>query len=153
MTLVPNFNKERQEGLVKTLKKYEENKKGTKSARAGLILPVARIHTMLKNHKVGSSVSPLAAVLVAKIVEDEIVKVLENANKDRKEDDKFKRVSPHNIKEAITSEMTHLQGDMKRGGVHEHIEESLVPKKRKRSEEAPATKRAKKAPATKRAKK
>lgn len=139
-TLIPAYKKA---DSVAAVTKFTANKKGSKSERAGLILPVARIHTMLKSHKVGSSVSPAAAVVVAQVVEDELTHVLSEANKLRK-DDKVKRVTAQHIKRAISRDMTHLQGDMKRGGVHENIHESLVPKKRKRSEEAPATKRAKK---------
>ena len=128
---------------------YAKNTKGSKTERAELIFPVARIHSMMKAQKVGSSVSPLAAVALAATVQDEIHHVFDVANQLRK-DDKVARVTAQHIKRALDSEKTplkHFKGVVKHGGVSEHVNEALLPKKSKKraaESEAPATKRAKK---------
>lgn len=126
------------------LEAFKQNKTGSKSERAELILPVARIQTMLRKQKVGSSVSPLAAVVLAAVVQGEIVHLFDVANQLRK-NDKVVRVTAKHLKLAAVGEK-HFAGVIKHGGVEEHIEEALVPKSKKRSasDSAPATKRAKK---------
>jgi histone H2B len=128
-----------------TIEKF--NKAETKKQDATLLfLPIARIHTAMKEQKVGSRVSPTAAVALARFVQDEVMNVLDVANQIRKDEDKSVRVTAQHIHRAILLENVKIfDGIIKHGGVKEHVEEALIPKKRKRSDStAAAPKKAKK---------
>ncbi len=106
---------------------------------SGLILPVARIQGAMKEQKVGSRVSPSAAVVVAAFVQNQMMEVLADANEMRKENGKAVRVTAHDINLALLEDGNKLfTGTIKHGGVEAHVEPALESKKRKRADSAAA---------------
>ena len=116
--------------VEKAITKYNAAEKGTKSQRSGLIFPVARILATMKRQRIGSRVSPLAAVAVTRMVETIVHDLLKEANELRKEE-KVVRITAKHLKQAVDStKSSHLfTGTFHKGGFREEIHEALLPKK------------------------
>ncbi|KAK6325478.1 hypothetical protein J4Q44_G00048200 [Coregonus suidteri] len=107
----------------------------SRSARAGLQFPVARIHRLLKKGNYAARIGVGAAVYLAAILEYLCAEVLElsgNAARDNKKS----RITPRHIQLAVRNdeELNTLFGavTISEGGVLPNIQAILLPKKTKR---------------------
>ena len=108
---------------------YGKTDKGRLSARSGLLFPVARIGALMRKERVGTRVSPKAAVAVAAAAQHMIGDVLEYANEERKKD-KVARITPRHIRLALAKPALHelCHGTIAYGGAVPCLRAELLPK-------------------------
>ncbi|XP_026729837.1 histone H2A-beta, sperm-like [Trichoplusia ni] len=106
----------------------------TRSNRAGLSLPVGRIHRILKNGNYAPRIGSGAAVYMTAVLEYLAAEILELSAK-AAEDNQRTRISPRHILLAVRNDdelNRMLEGvTISQGGVMPHIEHQLLPKKTK----------------------
>ena len=106
--------------------------KKTKSARAGLQFPVARVHRLLKRGNYSKKTGTGAAIYLAAVMEYLAAEILELAGNAAR-DNKRKRVVPRHLLLAIRNDEELnklLQGvTISQGGVLPNINPVLLPKK------------------------
>ena len=104
----------------------------TKSARAGLQFPVARVHRLLKRGHYSKKTGTGAAIYLAAVMEYLAAEILELAGNAAR-DNKRKRVVPRHLLLAIRNDEELnklLQGvTISQGGVLPNIQAVLLPKK------------------------
>ena len=111
----------------------KSGKSVSKSSKAGLQFPVARIGRFLKKGKFATRVGAGAPVYLAAILEYLTAEVLElagNASKDLK----VKRITPRHLQLAIRGDEeldTLIKATIAGGGVIPHIHKSLINKSKK----------------------
>ncbi|XP_075970110.1 histone H2A-like isoform X2 [Anticarsia gemmatalis] len=108
----------------------------SRSNRAGLKLPVGRIHRILKNGNYAPRVGAGAAVYMTAVLEYLAAEILELAAK-AADDNQRTRISPRHILLAVRNDdelNKMLDGVViSQGGVIPHIEQQLLPKKTKKT--------------------
>ncbi|CAL1580243.1 unnamed protein product [Knipowitschia caucasica] len=106
----------------------------TKSARAGLVFPVGRLHRQLRKGNYAARIGAGAAVYMAAVLEYLCAEILElsgNASQDHKR----RRISPRHILLAVKNDeevnklLSHVT--FSEGGVIPNIQATLQPKKTK----------------------
>lgn len=105
----------------------------TKSSRAGLILPVGRIHRLLKKGRYAKHIGAGAAVYAASVLEYLVAEIMELSNDQRTNDPKKRhRINPRHLTMAIQtdSELAQLLKGVQipAGGVVPYIHSELLPK-------------------------
>ncbi|XP_050517804.1 histone H2A-like [Diabrotica virgifera virgifera] len=112
--------------------KNKAAKSRSRSNRAGLQLPVGRIHRLLRKGNYAERVGPGAAVYLAAVLEYLAAEVLELAGNAAR-DNKKSRIIPRHIQLAIRNdeELNRLLADVNiaQGGVLPNIQAVLLPKK------------------------
>jgi histone H3/H4 len=112
-------------------------KKATsRSAKAGIVFPVGRVHKYLKRGRYASRIGAGAPVFLAAVMEYMVAEVLELAGNACR-DNKLKRVTPRHLVLAVRNDKelnTFLGGvTIAAGGVLPNIHTVLLPKKGKKS--------------------
>lgn len=107
----------------------------TRSVRAGLILPVGRVHASLRKGRYAKRIGPGAAVYLAAVLEYLAAETLELAGNAAR-DHKKARLMPRHLMLAIRNddELNRLVGEtttLAAGGVVPHINAALVPARAK----------------------
>jgi histone H3/H4 len=122
-----------QGNAAKAVDRFVASKSGRQSDRAVLVFPVARIGTKLRQERIGTRVSPAAAVYVAAIAQNVVSEVLQGANDVRKAD-KVERITPRHVMLGIESAKLHevCPGTVAHGGV---VPTVAPAKKRKATDE------------------
>lgn len=108
----------------------------SKSQRARLIFPVARLNRQLRRMRSAPRVGTTAGVYLAGVLEYLAMEVLELAGNAAK-DNKKKRITPRHLTLAIRGddELSALfNGTISQGGVIPHIHREIVEKKKKKKE-------------------
>ncbi|XP_022816074.1 histone H2A, sperm-like [Spodoptera litura] len=104
----------------------------SRSTRAGLSMPVGRIHRILKNGNYAPRIGGGAAVYLSAVLEYLAAEILELAAK-AADDNQRTRISPRHILLAVRNDdelNKMLEGvTISQGGVIPHIEQKLLPKK------------------------
>ncbi|KAJ8732407.1 hypothetical protein PYW07_015006 [Mythimna separata] len=117
-------------------------KNKTRSTRAGLKLPVGRIHRILKNGNYSQRVGEGASIYMAAVLEYLAAEILELAAK-AAEDNNRSRISPRHILLAVRNdeELNKMLDSVviSQGGVIPHIEQKLLPKKTMKSQQTTNT--------------
>ena len=114
-----------------------DKKSKSRSARAGLIFPVGRIHRHMKEGRYADRISSDAPVVMAAVLQQVVEEVFKEANT-RKEKKDQKRLVPNNILTAIRKdkELNEIFRDIviREGGVPREMKEKIE-KKGKKSQE------------------
>ena len=104
----------------------------SKSARAGLIFPVGRVTSLLRNGRYAKRVSPASGAYVAAVLEYLTAEILELAGNAAR-DNKKTRIIPRHVQLAVRNdeELNKLLGKVTiaAGGVLPNIHAVLLPKK------------------------
>lgn len=104
----------------------------SKSSRAGLLFPVARVHRLLKKGRYAKRLGVVAAVHVTAVMEYLTAEILELAGNAAR-DNKKSRIAPRHIQLAVRNdeELKILLSDITimEGGVLPHVHVALLPKK------------------------
>jgi len=102
----------------------------SKTQRAGIIFPVARVHRLLKKGRYAKRVSATAAIYLSSVLEylcAEVLDLSHNASSDNKKT----RITPRFLQLAIRfdTELDELLSNVTiaEGGVVPHIDNSLLP--------------------------
>jgi histone H2A len=132
-------------GKERKIAKKRTTKKMSRSTRAGLLLPVARIHRQLKNARIAKHIGSGAPVYMAAVLEYLTMEVLELAGNVAR-DSKKKRITPRMLTIALRNdeELSQMVArvTIAQGGVMPHISSVLLKPMKKKNEpaiaEAPA---------------
>lgn len=134
----PASNKKYERMSEARKKRFREQRADTKpitrSSRAGLTLPVARIHRYLKKGRFAPQVSDGAAVYLGGVLEYVVSEILDTAAIASK-DNKKKRITPRYIELAIRNDdqlnklLPKCATTIAQGGVPPQIHRILLPKK------------------------
>ncbi|KAI8878053.1 histone H2A [Backusella circina FSU 941] len=120
-------------GLLSRGKASTAMHKKTRSAKAGVTFPVARVHKYLRNSRFKGRINRLAPIYLAAVLEYLAAEVLELAGNAAR-DNKRKSIKPRHLQLAIRNdeELGKLLGNVTiaEGGVLPHIHETLLPKKK-----------------------
>lgn len=118
------------------VKGAKKKKAQSRSSRAGLLMPVSRVHGNLKNGRYAAHIGAGAPVYLAAVLEYLVSDTLELAGNAAREN-KIKRITPRMIALAVRNdaELSELIAKVfiADGGVLPHIHEALIPKKAKPS--------------------
>ena len=112
--------------------KVKDDKKKTRSSRAGLSFPVGRIHRLLRKGHYAERIGAGAPVYLASVLEYLVAEVLELAG-NASRDNKRTRIGPRHIQLAVRNdeELNKLLDGVtiSEGGVMPNINSALLPKK------------------------
>lgn len=116
-------------------KKASKAPSKSRSAKAGVVFPVGRVHRLLRKGNYASRIGGAAPVYLAAVLEYLSAEILElggNAARDNKKH----RINPRHLQMAIRNdeELNKLLSGvtLPQGGVIPHIDSALIPKKDKK---------------------
>jgi len=128
----------KRKGRGKVSTKTKDSLRVTKSERAGLALPVSRIHRFLKRGNYAKHIGDTGSVFLTAVLEYCVAEVLELAGNACKDNER-KIISPRHIMLAIKNddELSALLGKVHipSGGVVPFIHRALMPDREKKSQE------------------
>ncbi|CAG8440498.1 5086_t:CDS:2 [Ambispora leptoticha] len=130
------------ENLAEASKKVQKNETISRSKRAGLTFPVARLHRKLREGQFRFRVASGSPVYLAAVLEYLVAEILELAGNAAR-DNRKARIIPRHLQLAIRNdeELNKLLGTVTiaQGGVMPNIHASLLPKKSKSRENSSAS--------------